>query len=215
MMTGLRIRAGTPSRSQSCLEMLTWEVEDKPQALDLIQRIQKALDHMRQLLDEVRSYAAPIKLDRHPWSVAMVWRQAWDNLSLIRQGRDALLQEETDDLDLTLPIDPFRLEQVFRNLFENSLAAAKDPVRIIVRAKTTMLGGREALEISVTDNGPGLSPETKRRIFEPFFTTKSKGTGLGMPIAKRIVDAHRGIIEVDQGTQGGAETRVVLPRDDT
>ncbi|MFO0969335.1 MAG: protoglobin domain-containing protein [Gemmataceae bacterium] len=213
MMTGLAHESGNAlARSQSCLEMLTWEVEDKPEALDLVQRVQKALDHLRQLLEEVRGYAAPIKLDCFRWNLATVWRQAWDNLALSRKGRDALLQEETEGTDLNISVDSYRLEQVFRNLFENALAATKDPVRITVRAKTALLSGSEALEIRVEDNGPGLTAETKRRIFEPFFTTKSRGTGLGMPIAKRIIEAHRGHIEAGQGTQGGAEMRIVLPR---
>src|SRR5262249_25438923 len=76
MMTGLAHESGNAlARSQSCLEMLTWEVEDRPEALDLIRRIQKAQDHLKQLYDEVRSYAAPLKLEREPWSLSAVWRQ--------------------------------------------------------------------------------------------------------------------------------------------
>ena len=60
---------------------------------------------------------------------ASAWRQAWANLGDHRKGRDVTLREETDEVDLVCPIDPFRLEQVFRNILENALAACKDPVR--------------------------------------------------------------------------------------
>jgi signal transduction histidine kinase len=65
----------------------------------------------------------------------------------------------------------------------------------------------------VRDNGPGLNPEQRRRIFDPFFTTKTKGTGLGMAIAKRIVEAHGGQITVGSGSGNGAEILIILPRE--
>jgi signal transduction histidine kinase len=214
MMTGLAHESGNAlARSQSCLEMLAWEVEDRPEALALIQRIQKAQDDLRQLYEEVRGYAAPMKLEREAWDVAGVWRQAWQNLAVSRRGRDATLLEQTGGTALVCPADPFRLDQVFRNIFENSLAACADPVRIVIRAEDTELDGRPALCISVQDNGPGLNAEQKKNIFEPFFTTKTKGTGLGMAIALRIVEAHGGVIGVGPALGGGAEIRITLPRE--
>jgi signal transduction histidine kinase len=67
-----------------------------------------------------------------------------------------------------------------------------------------------ALRVSVRDNGPGLTAEQRRLIFEPFYTTKARGMGLGMAIAKRIVEAHGGRIEVGAGP--GAEIVLTLPR---
>lgn len=230
MMTGLAHESGNAlARSQSCLEMLAWEVEDRPEALDLIARIQKAQDHLKQLYEEVRGYAAPLKLERDDWELSAIWRQAWGNLSLQRQARDATLQEDIHGVDLKCAVDQFRLEQVFRNVLENALAACKDPVRIHVRCAAMEIAGRPALLVAVRDNGPGLNPEQRQRIFEPFFTTKTKGTGLGMAIAKRIVDAHGGQISVGPEPQSlqagksdptaldappeGAEIRIVLPRE--
>jgi PAS domain S-box-containing protein len=213
MITGLAHESGNAlARSQSCLEMLAWEVEDRPEALDLITRAQKAQDHLKQLYEEVRGYAAPLKLEREEWDVSAVWRQTWDNLALSRQGRDAALCVDAGGIDMHCSIDPFRLDQVFRNIFENALAACKDPVRITIRCVQMQLGGKPALSVSVKDNGPGLTPEQRQRIFEPFFTTKTKGTGLGMAIARRIVEAHGGQIAVGPAGNGGAEILVTLPR---
>src|SRR5262249_57163421 len=99
-------------------------------------------------------------------------------------------------VDLRCPVDQFRLEQVFRNILENALAACADPVVITVAAREDRLQGRPGLRVSVRDNGPGLTAEQRQRIFEPFFTTKTKGTGLGMAIAKREVEAHGGQVPV-------------------
>jgi len=214
MMTGLAHESGNAlARSQACLEMLALEVRDRPEALDLISRIQKAQDHLQQLYEEVRSYAAPFKLEREGWDVALIWRQAWENLAVRRQGRDARVHEECDALDRKCLIDPFRMEQVFRNILENSLFACRDPVRIAIRCHDADLGWRPALRIAVRDNGPGLNSEQARRIFEPFYTTKTKGTGLGMAIAKRIVEAHAGSIAAGHGGHPGAEIIITLPRE--
>ena len=214
MMTGLAHESGNAlARSQSCLEMLSWEVEDRPEALNLIARIQKAQDHLKHLYEEVRGYAAPLKLEREVWNLGYVWRQAWDHLALQRQGRDASLHEETGGLDLKCAVDQFRLEQVFRNILENSLAACPDPVRIEVICTEAEINDHPAVRVTVRDNGPGLSPEQQDKIFEPFFTTKTKGTGLGMAIAKRIIEAHGGLIAASAAVNGGAEIQVVIPRE--
>lgn len=218
MMTGLAHESGNAlARSQSCLELLAWEVEDRPDALDLVGRIRKAQDHLKQLYEEVRGYAAPIKLERESWSLSAVWRQAWENLSLQRQDRQATLKEETAGVELRCAIDQFRFEQVFRNILENSLAACADPVHIEIRCTNAEIAGRPALRIVVKDNGPGLDSEQRQKIFEPFFTTKTKGTGLGMAIAKRIVEAHGGQISVGpkmQPQSDGTEIHIVIPRRD-
>jgi signal transduction histidine kinase len=193
--------------------MLTWEVQDRPEALDLIGRVQKALDHLKQLYEEVRGYAAPLKLEREPWDLSLVWRQAWEDLALLRQGRDARLEEDTGGINLECAVDQFRLGQVFRNVFENALAACPDPARIEVLCSAAELDARPAVRLAVRDNGPGLTPEQRQRIFEPFFTTKTKGTGLGMAIARRIVEAHGGTIGAASAPGHGATIVLTVPRE--
>jgi two-component system, LuxR family, sensor kinase FixL len=211
MMTGLAHESGNAlARGQACLEMLALEVSDRPEALELVGRVQRAQDHLQQLYDEVRNYAAPLKLERERCRLDSIWRQAWTNLAVRRQGREAKLIERCDGVDLHCSADAFRVEQVFRNVFENALAACRDPVEIVVSASEVPLDSRPAVLVSVCDNGPGLSAEQRRRIFEPFFTTKTKGTGLGMAIAQRIAEAHGGRIGIGAGP--GAEILLTLPR---
>ena len=102
--------------------------------------------------------------------------------------------------------------QVFRNLLENSLAACRDPVAIQISCRDVQLEDQPAIEVSVRDNGPGLTPDARQNVFEPFFTTKTKGTGLGMAIARRIVEAHGGQIAVGNDSSAGAEFIVTLLR---
>jgi PAS domain S-box-containing protein len=198
-------------RCQACLEMLELEIGDNAAAQDLIQRIQRAQDQLHRLFEEVRSYAGPIKLELSSCPLPEVWREAWESLSAQRTGRTASLRESLTGKNLQCRIDRFRMVQVFRNLLENSLAACKDPVEIEVACSSAQRGDDSAVQIAFRDNGPGLTAEQRRRIFEPFFTTKTQGTGLGMAIALRIVDAHGGRMVVGSDRWPGAEILLTIP----
>lgn len=199
-------------RSQSCLEMLELEVGDNTSALDLVQRALRAQQQLHRLFEEVRGYVAPINLDRGFCHLCETWREAWESLAKARQGRQIEFRERISCDDLECFVDRFRLVQVFRNLLENSLAAARDPVVIEIACEPVLHGGREAIRVAVRDNGPGLNTVQRTRIFEPFYTTKTQGTGLGMAIAQRIVAAHEGELAVGEQGPPGAEIVVTLPR---
>jgi len=105
--------------------------------------------------------------------------------------------------------DPIQLQQVVLNLILNALdacAVSTNP-RIVVG---TVARGHE-VEVSVRDNGPGLPEDVRPHLFESFFTTKSQGLGLGLVIVQSIVERHHGQVRAENGEQGGAIFRVVLP----
>jgi len=199
-------------RIQSCSEMLELEIGDRSEPLRLLRRIQEAQDTLLRLFDDVRGYSAPIQLELARGDVSAAWREAWQSLERERRHRQAVLRERVDGVDLQVEMDRFRLVQVFRNLLENSLAACTDPVEVVVTARETAWGEESALELEVRDNGPGLTPTARQVVFEPFFTTKTKGTGLGMAIAHRIVDAHGGTLAVGAHEGPGAAFVMTLPR---
>jgi two-component system, LuxR family, sensor kinase FixL len=199
-------------RSQACLEMLALKVRDRPDAIELIGRLQQAQDHLHCLYEDVRSYAAPIKLEKISCDLGTVWREAWAHLEQARNDKHAGLRETLDGVDVRCAGDPFRLEQVFRNLFDNALAASSRPVTVEVHAAEAELNGEPAVRLAVHDNGPGLDPTQRMKAFDPFFTTKAKGTGLGLAITRRIVEAHGGRIAIDDAPGAGATFIITLPR---
>lgn len=201
------------NRGNAALEMLEMDLEGTPAALEYIARIKKSHNDLTRLHEEVRNYAAPIELECADWDLASLWRQTWANLLKSScQGNGAELREAVDGVDLKCEVDGFRLDQVFHNLFENSLAACRGPARIEVACCDDELGGKPALRIVVRDNGPGLKAEDAQRIFMPFYTTKPKGTGLGLAIVSRILEAHGGAIFAQSSPGGGAEFVLTLPR---
>jgi two-component system, LuxR family, sensor kinase FixL len=213
MITGIAHESRNAlQRIQSCTEMLELEVENNNEAQRLVRRLQEAQDNLLRLFDEVRGYAAPIQLERTSCRVDSVWRESWQLLKTLWRDREAMLVENSGNTDLNAAIDRFRMVQVFRNLLENSLAACSDPVVIHLECRDAQLQGQPAIDIRVRDNGPGLTPSARQSVFEPFFTTKTKGTGLGMAIARRIVEAHAGQISIGDESSTGAEFIITLLR---
>jgi signal transduction histidine kinase len=114
---------------------------------------------------------------------------------------------ERCDSDAVPPVwgDPFRLVEVFTNLIDNALEAAPADGSVHIRVEPY---GGEHVRVRIENSGVGIPLEIQERIFQPFFTTKSRGTGLGLPIARQIVEAHRGRLHVE--SNGVSETAFVV-----
>jgi signal transduction histidine kinase len=214
MMTVLTHESGNVlARGNVALEALELELADSPAALELVARAKKANTDLRRLHEEVRSYAAPIRLERECWDLGGIWRQTWKNLLAAKKFEHLpTLVEHVAGADLKCDVDSFRLDQVFRNLFENAIAACRDASRIELTCAAGEFAGRDAVSITVRDNGPGLTPDQAERVFLPFYTTKPKGTGLGLAIVTRIIEAHGGNIRVASEPGSGATFTITLPR---
>jgi two-component system, NtrC family, sensor histidine kinase HydH len=98
--------------------------------------------------------------------------------------------------------DEQKLRQVIINLIANSRQAMMDFGTLIIRVQRSLLRGDLAVAIEIEDTGGGISPEIMHNIFNPFFSTKDKGTGLGLSISHRIIEHHKGEIEVQNRTKG-------------
>jgi signal transduction histidine kinase len=183
----------------------TWDPED---AADLAS-IRRGCDGLTRLLNDLREYAGPMKLDRCRWDLSKIWRTAWKGLSHDRAAQGAEIVERLECESSWASVDHFRMEQVFRNLFENALAACPTAARITVHCDDHASPG--SLRVTVSDNGPGFGTASPASVFEPFFTTKTQGTGLGLSIVRRIVEAHGGTISARGGPIGGASFELEIP----
>lgn len=124
---------------------------------------------------------------------------------LLKTGTPLLLESPEEDFDFYA--DDVKLRQAIVNLLKNAAesSAPGNPITLGIRCE------KECFTIRVSDHGCGMSPETKEKLFEPFHTTKSYGTGLGLPIVKRIVEAHQGAITVDSEEGKGTAFLINIP----
>ena len=142
-------------------------------------------------------------------------------IELLETARDAFEASNATDIDVSIKVDPglpdlivdeVQIVQVLTNLLINAQQALEGLTDTQIEM-SAMAGSKNRLRIHVTDNGTGIPPDIAQRIFDPLFTTKAagKGTGIGLALCHRIVAAHGGEIELDQGYTDGARFRIDLP----
>ena len=214
MVTGLAHESRNAlQRAQACLDMLSLDLEDQPEQLELTEKTRRALTDLYRHYEEVRNYAAPIVLEKRPTDLVRLIRSTWADLEADHRERTFAFHVADHGVPQTLSVDEHRLRQVFLNLMENALAACQDPGRLEVTCER-IDGDRSMCRVTFCDNGPGFDVSTAAAAFQPFFTTKQKGTGLGMAICKRIIDAHDGHIGIPSDVVGGCIV-VEIPCDET
>lgn len=188
-------------RSQAALETLGLELVDKPDALQLVERIQRANDHLLHLYQEVLQFAKPVRLDLCTCHLADVAATTCQHI--VQAGHcqaDQLKIVESNAPAVTS--DPYAVEQILRNLIENAIAVSPAGEEVIIAIAPSWQGGVAAIRIEIRDRGPGIAEEYRQRIFEPFFSTRSRGTGLGLPIARRLAEAHGGTLKLESSSLG-------------
>jgi len=171
----------------------------------VLTEIVKRIDSLDGMIKELLLFARTPQPRRIPTSLVPLVAATADLLS-----RDPSLQEVEVKIDGSappVPADAEMLKIVFQNLLINGAHAMKNRGRIRVEVNTS----DSACDVTFSDEGPGIPVEVREKIFTPFFTTKSRGSGLGLPTAKRLVEAHNGQIVIDCPPAGGTKVVVRLP----
>jgi PAS domain S-box-containing protein len=178
----------------------------------MLTRVQQDCDRLADLMKSVLTFARPKEYKLETLAVEPYLQQ------ILERWHPRLRRSK---VEYTLQVEPGTpaiegdiraLEQVFTNLITNSVQAMGDHGgRLSLKARLAPQENESAhVAISVADTGPGIPDEIRERLFEPFFTTKSGGTGLGLPITKQIITAHRGTIQVTS-VPGGTVFQIILP----
>ena len=167
--------------------------------------IRKQVDRATTIVSEINDFfkgRGSVSLE--PGAVNAVVREALSGLVL-----PPSIEVETCLADGLPPItlDAQRLQRVFENLSKNAVQAMEGKGKLTI----TSLPEADSVEVTITDTGNGIPPDTLERLFEPLFTTKERGIGMGLPIVKSIVEAHNGTISVESEPGNGTTFTVRLP----
>lgn len=166
---------------------------------------------LENMLDEVLSFSKKTTICYDRCSIVETVDGALSILSHAIEKSQVRLQKSFPKKEIMLYGDCQQLKQVVINLLQNALDVMHNGGVLKVSIANAQLGKRKAAAIRISDTGGGISAKMRHSIFSPFFTTKNNGTGLGLPIANRIVSNHGGKIRVRNHAAGGAEFTVLLP----
>jgi two-component system, cell cycle sensor histidine kinase and response regulator CckA len=176
-----------------------------PRVLDAARRILQSVERGRGITEELRAFTR----SQPPVQVPIEVR-SWLNESFPNVMPDHVKFEIEVTGSPKIHGDPQQLAQVITNIIANAreaIGSEKGSIRLGAR-----LSADESLvEITVTDNGPGIDPQALARVFEPFFTTKEGGTGLGLAIARQVIAQHGGQLSVESNAPRGTVARIALP----
>lgn len=172
--------------------------------------LSRNLDRIYSLTLNMLAWSKERSLDLEMTLVPTVIRDAVELIQPQCDRRRVGLIVDLDDAIPPIPADPHALHQALMNLLTNASEAVPDKSGVItVRAKYLPRG---AVEVHVSDNGPGVPAELQERVFEPFVSTKGqRGTGLGLAVARKIVRQHGGDITLHSTLGAGATFTFALP----
>lgn len=190
----------------------TWSEAEQ----ELLQISQEQEQYMEEVLSDLLRYSLPDAL-----------KQEWLSVDKLLDSAVMISQKQIEEHGVRvtslyqpgLPVlygDANKLRQAFVNLIVNGVQATAglDDTRptLWIEARLCLaIEGMPSIRVDIQDNGSGVQREHLGKVFEPFFTTRAQGTGLGLPIAKRIIDQHQGSINLQPEHRNGTRVTVILP----
>jgi len=173
--------------------------------LEIVIRETERLEHM---VKDMLDFARPLIICKDMYPVDKLVEESLAVVLELAGRKQVVLEKKTIGEISSIPLDAERMKQALINLVVNAVQASPSGKTVTVR-----LHRRKARELSidVIDCGCGIPPEKRMEIFQPFVTTKKEGTGLGLPIARKIVEAHDGRMEILNNREEGSIFRITLP----
>ncbi len=194
------------------LQLIQARLAESDPNLDVVNRMQGDCTRLNHLMESFLAFSRPLELKFEPIDVEGFLKRILDRWQPRMARENVVSSLHIEEGTPRIVGDPRSLENVFTNLISNALEAMNEVGDTLV-VKVTRSGNsvnRSRVEISVSDNGPGIPADIAEHIFEPFVTTRQKGTGLGLAISKQIITAHKGSIRVNS-FPGGTVFTVEIP----
>lgn len=174
-----------------------------------LQTIVESALKMEAIVTDVLNFAKPVQVETQEEDLREIVEQTAAGCRARAEAAGISIASELPAEPVRMAVDGLRLQRALTNLAANAIEASKpgQEVRMVLTAD------QQQAMITVRDRGAGMDPETLENVFIPFFSKKRQGTGLGMAIAKKVIEAHGGKILISSKPEQGTEISVGLPRD--
>ncbi len=185
--------------------LLARDIQDDDPRKRLVEKILCGSQHLERVVNELLEFTRPVQLRARATSLAEVVESA---LGYLEWDPERISVDHHIEHDTMAIADPDQLRQVLLNILINSLQSIDKTGTVTV----SVTSDEDWARVRVADSGCGMDAETLRKVFSPFFTTKEKGTGLGLAVAAKIVEAHGGKLSVESETGRGAAFTIQLTK---
>lgn len=190
--------------------LLQSTLEDNEQKSDL-KVIIKEVDRLNELINQVLDFSRPKKLNFTCFALGETIQELVNLLKSESREKDIHFQLSLDCPHHNIFADRDQIRRALMNIILNSIQAVSPRGEIDISLESALYRGREAVLISIKDNGPGIREGELSHLFDPFFTTRSEGTGLGLSIAYNIIEMHQGTITIESTPGKGTLVKIFIP----
>ena len=174
----------------------------------LLNIVDEEAARLNRLVTDLLRFARPVSVKRSPVSLVELANRS---RSQAEDGHEVVVSIDGDPEIQTVWVDPSLFRLVFDNLVQNACQSMRGGGRVDIAVTRGELPSGPAVSIQIKDHGHGMEAEVRERALDPFFTTRPSGTGLGLPIVQRIVNAHGGELAIESEEGTGTRVTLLLP----
>ncbi len=198
--------------------LLRRKVPQAGDAFNLLENITNEVSRLNHMVTECLEFVKPVKLDKKDISLVDVIRKSITIAKSFFKDDVYIAFKHDEEMPL-ISADPGLVKDMLINVLKNACESKEGAVRVLVLLKLLKPSKRAkenlheygSFLISVEDNGFGISEDVINKVFNPFFTTKDRGSGIGLSMVQKIVDAHKGRIDLDSKAGVGTKFSIYLP----
>ncbi len=169
------------------------------------------VERLNRVISQLIEFARPLELKKEKTRFSDLVQHTVKLIDAEAQKNEITIDMEIDTAAPLIEVDPDKIKQVLLNIFLNSLAAMKKGGKLVIM----LLPGKSYFSVMISDTGTGIEKKDLPRIYDPYFTSKPAGTGLGLAVVQKIMEAHGGHINVESTAGQGTKIFLVFPLFDT
>lgn len=190
-----------------CARRILKKMSNKDPARQKLELIIKETEKMENMTMDMLDFSKPLTLNRIRGNCNTAVQDSLAKVTEVTRRCNVSLEYKPNPEVANIKFDSLRFEQVIVNLVRNAIEASPEGDTVTISLSSSPSGD---IVLDVADNGSGIPLAKRQNIFNPFFTTKKEGTGLGLPIVKKIIEAHGWSLQILDNRNGGTIFRVTL-----
>ena len=175
---------------------------------------QEGIGQMEKFVKELLDFTRVSELNLARFSLEQILDESIKTLADTLELKKVVLEKNYKEGLPQVLVDADKLKQVFLNILRNAFEAVEEKGKINISLSLLKEQEGSKIRVFISDNGCGIPEENRETIFEPFYTTKASGIGLGLPIARKIIEQHRGTIKVKENAAQGTSFEILIPTEE-